>query len=76
MNLTINNLSKEQMDRLREYSDLSLLNSEVITENNKYVYKNAKVVFKNETWKRMSRELDDIFYEGNYTVENTLSSKN
>ena len=76
MNLTINNLSKEQMDRLREYSDLSLLNSEVITEHNRYIYKNARVVFKNETWKRMSRELDDIFYKGNYTVENTLSSKN
>ena len=68
MELIIKNLSKEQKDKLLDYSDFHLVNSDGITMRSRYVYRNARVVTNAEAWEKRSKDLDDIFYEGNYTI--------
>ena len=68
MELIIKTLSKEQKDKLLDYSDFHLVNSDGITMRSRYVYRNARVVTNVETWEKRSKDLDDIFYEGNYTI--------
>ena len=75
MELIIKNLSKEQKDKLLDYSDFHLVNSDGITMRSRYVYRNARVVTNAEAWEKRSKDLDDIFYEGNYTIEDKAAQE-
>ena len=83
MRIIINTLSKEQMNRILEYFDyyhpneelkkIHLLRSDVSTEHGRNVYRNAKFNIDHEAWEKKGSELNDIFYQGNYTIEDRLT---
>ena len=86
MNITINTLTKKQLERMLTYFDfyhpdskskkIAFLTSDVITKQGKYLYKDARVIINQEAWEKRNEELKDIFYEGNYTIEDKLKSSN
>lgn len=88
MKVLVNKLNDDQKIRILEYLNPydpnpelrrgCLLLSDGFADKGKYIYTNAHFIINDDALKTIisSDELNDIFYEGNYTIEDRINSKN